>query len=285
VNWVSDHVYSRDMARRTPHLPGPMHVVLATHLRDGFDQSRIEPILAALRQGSDMAQHVSPMAAAKKAYEKATSDGQWSRYRRMMDALLNKWGIYHLHAEGSRTLVFTYLHPATRTAYVLDIRPHDGDWAIERHLVAIAVREWPGAEIARPVGPGSSLLSEEMLLGERQRGTNMPVEVDGTFYLPRARALMMDGSGYDVADGILPVVHMARRAGGQPEGGERTRSPHFLMTGVDPNDLRPPWLVAVDTAATMAKERRRERALAATEAGVGPIAEAVRRVIWKTRAR
>ena len=119
----SDYVYSRDMARRTPRLPGPMHVAFATHLRDGFDLSRIEPILAALRQGGDMAQHVSPIAAAKKAYEKATLDGQWSRYRRLMDALLNKWGIYHLHAEGSRTLVFTYLHSATRTANHVSGRP------------------------------------------------------------------------------------------------------------------------------------------------------------------
>jgi hypothetical protein len=269
------------MLRRIPWLPGPIRVHLAAGLDVHPDFSKAEDILTSLREGGDMSHCVSPMRAAKKAFQEATGSGDWSRYQRMMDLLLNKWGIYHFHTDGSRLLVFVYI--ANSEAFVLDILPHDKNWKIERRLVEIVVRNWSNQDIVVAVGTGNSLLSEEVLLTERKRGTNMRVEVDGTFYMPRSYGLMMDGSGYDALTGIHPVAVMAKRLGEDEPGEPAVRNPHMMMVGIDPDDPHPPWAIAAEHAAMMAAHRRRITARRMAENGVGPVADAVRRVLYPRR--
>jgi hypothetical protein len=103
-------------------------------------------------------------------------------------------------------LVFVYLCARTSTAYVIDIRGHDRNWRVERHLIGIVADNWPDVGIISEVGRGSSKLSEADLLAARREGLNMSVEVSGRFYLPSTRGLMTDGTGYDSMTGMIPLV-------------------------------------------------------------------------------
>jgi hypothetical protein len=90
-----DHAYRRDFVGRIPFAIGPLAARLAAHLEGHPTLAHAEPVLAAIREGRDLAVHISPMKAVRSAFKKATSNGDWSRYAKMMDLLLNKWGIFH----------------------------------------------------------------------------------------------------------------------------------------------------------------------------------------------
>lgn len=253
---LSDYVYHRDFVGRIPFAIGPLTVRLAAHLEQDPLLVHAEPILSVLSKGQDFSSHVSPMKAVRAAFKKATRNGDWSRYSRMMDLLLNKWGVFHFHADNSRKLVFVYLCARSSTAYLVDIRGHDGNWKLERHLISIIAENWPDAGILREVARGSSCLTEADLLEARRRGLNMPIEVHGRFYLPSSRGLMMDGSGYDSHTGIVPVVVTAKRFDPTSTDEEAVKSPQVMMVGVDPDDPRPPWIVGAAEAGALAAQRR-----------------------------
>ena len=222
-----------------------------------------------------MSAHVSPMAQAKDAFRKANKNGDWSRYARLMDLLLNKWGIFHFHADSDRVLVFAYICQRTKSAYIIDLRRHDKDWKAEQHLVGIVVANWPDKEIVREIGEGHSPLTEAELLEARKAGINMAVGVAGKSYLPASRGLMMDGSGYDTLTGISPVVFLAKSTNSDRSADEKAKSPHFMMFGTDPDDPRPSWVIVAEQAAMMAKQRHRDSARYLAEAGHGIVADAV----------
>jgi hypothetical protein len=276
MSGLTDYVYRRDMAGRVPAFGIPLALCIASHLEGHSMLSLAEPVLASLQEGDDMSLHVSPMARAKEAFKKATRNGDWSRYARLMDLILNKWGIFHFHADSDRILVFSYICLITRTAFVIDICHHDKNWKIEQRLVEIIVKNWPSKGIVREVGEGRAPLSEIELFEARKRGINMAVGVGGKSYLPASRGLMMDGSGYDSLTGILPVVYMAKRVDPAAPANEVVKSPHFMMVGVDPDDPRPPWVIAAEQAGRMAAQRQRDRARYMAEAGIGVVADAVR---------
>lgn len=238
----TDLIYERDFARRHPILNGPMSVQIAKHLIDDPRLNSVIPILAALQNGTDLAPHLSPMKAAKRAFRRATAGGTWLAYVRLIDLVLNKWGIHHFHAAGGGLLVFSHLDHDSAVARIIDLIPHDGDWMLERRLVGIVVDNWPEAGIVEAIGEGRSGLTEADLLETRKRGVNAPVEVGGTFYIPLSRALMTDGSGYDFSDN-MPIICTGKRI--KPSESEPTSGhPQVLMVGVDPGDPTPPWEAA-----------------------------------------
>jgi hypothetical protein len=102
-------IYGRDFARRHPILDGAMSVQVARHLIDDPRLTAVAPILTALHNGTDLAPHLSPMKAAKRAFKRAAAGGTWSAYVRLMDLVLNKWGIHHFHAAAGSLLVFSHL--------------------------------------------------------------------------------------------------------------------------------------------------------------------------------
>jgi len=276
MNTLADHIYRRDMAGRVPGYGIPLTLCIASHLEGQSMLPLAEPVFATLRDGGDVSLHVSPMAQAKDVFKKATRNGDWSRYARLMDLLLNKWGIFHFHANSNRMLVFSYICLMRRVAFIIDIRQHDKNWKIEQRLIEIIVKNWPTAGIVREIGEGRAPLSETELLDARKRGINMAVGVGGKSYLPASRGLMMDGSAYDSLTGISPVVFVAKRVVPALPVDEATRSPHIMMVGVDPDDPRPPWEIAAEQGGRMAAQRRRDRARYMAEAGIGVVADAVR---------
>jgi hypothetical protein len=276
MSGLTDYVYRRDMAGRIPSSGMRLALRIASHLEGHSMLSLAEPVLASLQEGGDMSVHVSPMARAKDAFKKATRNGDWSRYARLMDLVLNKWGIFHFHADSDSILVFSYICLITRTAFVIDICHHDKNWKIEQRLIDIIVRNWPNDAIVREVGEGRAPLSEAELLEARKLGINMAVGVGGKSYLPASRGLMMDGGGYDSLTGILPVVYMAKRVDPAAPANEVVKSPHFMMVGVDPDDPRPPWVIAAEQAGRIAAQRQRDRDRYMAEAGIKVVVDAVR---------
>jgi len=250
-----DLIYGRDFARRHPVLNGPMCVQIAKHLINDPRLNTVIPILTALRNGTDLTPHLSPMKAAKRAFRRAAASGTWSAYVRLIDLILNKWGIHHFHASDGGLLVFTHLDRDSAIARVIDLIPHDGDWTLERRLISIVVNNWPGAGIVEAVGEGQSGLTEADLLETRTRGVNVSVEVSGTFYMPSNRALMTDGSGYDFSDN-MPIICTGKRI--KPSECKPTsRHPQMLMVGIDPGNPTSPWEAA---AAEMGRLLSKQRA-------------------------
>lgn len=252
---LADYVYRRDFAKRTPMLSGPMTVLVASHLghQDGF--SVAAPLLHALRIGGDLTPHISPMKEAKRQFKKAAQGGDWSRYMAKVDQILNKWGIYHFHLNGGAHLLFVHLCQLTATARVLELASHSAGFAIERRLVQVVVENWPDAGLVRIAGQGSSEMSEDDLLNARKQGVNMPVEVSGTFYLPADRALMSDGSGYELLNGPTPIFVVGERFGAKRPAG-RVRHPQMYVAGVEPGDPRSPQMIAAAEMGRIAVRRR-----------------------------
>ena len=235
------------MIRRTSIPACRWHVVVARHLPGHRQFHLADALLADLRLGRSPDRHLSPMKQQKAAFKRAHRRENWTDYRRFMDHLLNKWGFYHFHCAGGSMLVFVHFSPLTGIARVLELVRHDDNWCIERHLVEIAVGNWPDGNIAWRFGHGSSRLTEEDLFKARKQGLNMVVHVDGNYYIPARRALMSDGSGY--IPGILaPIAVFALRY--QPEGDRAPAitSPHSLVLGLDPDDPRSPWEAAAEHA-------------------------------------
>ena len=171
-----------------------------------------------------------------------------------MDFVLNKWGFFHFHCKQRGLLVFVFFREASDDAYVLDLVPHNGNWSIERHLVEVVVRNWPDAGIVRQCGQGKSNLSEDELRLARVQGLNLPVEVSGVFYLPANGGLMSDGSGFVNLGDLKPIVVTGRRYSNTDA---LLRDPRFMNVGLDPDDPRPPWVVAAAEAGALAAARRR----------------------------
>jgi hypothetical protein len=255
---MSDYVYQRDFAGRIPSLIGPMQLCLADHLAPHPFLSQAEPVFEALRKGKDLSLHVSPMKAAKAAFKKATRNGDWSRYIKMMDFLLNKWGIFHFHINASRTLVFVFICNHSGKAYVIDIRDYDKNWKIEQPLVGILATNWPNSRALRKVGNGLSSLAEEDLHEAQKRGLNMPIEVSGEFYLPNFRGLMTDGSRYDGLSGIHPIVVTAKKFDSNEPNSKSIANPQIMMIGIDPAEMGTPWEVAAAEMGALAARRREE---------------------------
>jgi hypothetical protein len=253
---LADYVYHRDFVGRIPSLIGPMQLCLADHLPAHPFLSQAEPIFEALREGQDLSPHVSPMKAAKTAFKKATRNGDWSKYIKMMDFLLNKWGVWHFHINASRRLVFVYICNHSRKAYVIDIRDHDRNWKIERHLIGILATNWPDSRALRKVGSGLSSLTEEDLHEAQKRGLNIPIEVSGEFYLPNFRGLMTDGSRYDGLSGIHPIAVTAKKFDQNTPNSKSIANPQIMMIGIDPAEMRPPWEVASAEMGALAAQRR-----------------------------
>jgi hypothetical protein len=234
-----------------------MRVRIAKHLINDSRLKTVMPILAALHNGAALDPYLSPMKAAKKAFRRAVGRGTWSDYRRLMDLVLNKWGIHHFHAANGSLLMFCYLDYNLEIAYIIDLIPHDGEWKLEKRLIGIVVENWSEEGIVEAIRdrrqPG---LSEADLLEARKRGLNAPVEVEGAFYMPSSRALMTDGSGYDFSNNmaVVPIVCVGKRislSDRDPSPGH----PQILMVGVDPGDPTPPWLAAAAEMARLAAKR------------------------------
>lgn len=134
---LSDHVFHGDFTDRIPFAIGSSIVRLAAHLEGLPLIIPAEPVIAALKQGDDLSPQISTMKPVRTAFKKATQNGDWSKYAKMMDRLANQWGIFHCHADNHRMLVFVYLCARTNTAYVIDIRGHDKNWKVERELIGI----------------------------------------------------------------------------------------------------------------------------------------------------
>ena len=261
-------------------LNGPMSVQLAKHLINEPRLNTVIPILASLNKGTDLTPHLSPMKGARAAFRRARAGGTWSAYIRLVDLVLNKWGIHHFHAAGSGLLIFSHLDHASAVARIIDFMPHDGDWKLERRLIAIVVDNWPEAGIVEAVRGGQSRLTEANLLENRKRGVNVPVEVSGTYYMPSSRALMMDGSGYDFSDD-MPIVCMGKRI--KPNENEPTSgNSQMLMVGVDPGDPRSPWEAATAEMGRLSAKRHAARQRVVNKLRDALIEDCVRNVVRKS---
>lgn len=87
---LPDYAYLLDFVGRFPFAVGPVQVRLAAHLECHPMLAHTQSLLSALKQGRDLAPHISPMKKPKSAFKKATRDGNWSRYAKVVDHLLNK---------------------------------------------------------------------------------------------------------------------------------------------------------------------------------------------------
>lgn len=243
-----------DLARRSTVPLLRWRVFLADHLGDeGLAGAR--DLIAAMETGRDLAGHLSPMKKQRAAFKRAHRKGDWVIYRRVLDHLLNKWGFRHFHCAGGSKLVFAHLCVMSGEARVLDVIPHNGNFFIERHLVEIAVRNWPEAGIARRCWEGPSKMTEADLFAARRQGLNMEVNVDGAFYLPQRTGLMSDGTGH-LGGLVAPIMFSARRFDPKAKPGDWIESPLILVVGLDPDDPRPPWEMAGEQAGILAGQRR-----------------------------
>jgi hypothetical protein len=197
------------------------------------------------------------MKSQRAAFKRAHNKGDWSLYRRQMDHLLNKWGIYHFHCNASKALVFVHFADHHPDARIVEIMPHDGNWRIERRLIEVIVNNWPDAGIVIPFGAGVSTMSEGDLLLARKQGLNMPIEVGGIFYLPAAGGIMSDGTGFSNLGPVVPIVYTARKFSGADDPDPFEGHPQIVVVGVDPNDPRPAYEVGAAYAGAMASRRGR----------------------------
>lgn len=231
-------------------------VLLAEHVEKQPSVALVDRFLADMRAGRPLDSHLSPMKVQRAAFKRAHKKQDWAIYRKFMDHLLNKWGFRHFHCDGGAMLVFVHFCERTGIARVIDLVPHDGNWRIEKRLVEIVVRNWPNAGIAAEFGRGGSRLTEEDLLLARKQGLNMTVNVDGAYYLPAQRALMSDGTSYEL--GLLaPIMIFGRRFDPMQPTNTWIQSPTSLVLGVDPDDPRSPTLIAAGQAGLLAASGRR----------------------------
>ncbi len=195
----------------------------------------------------------------KRAYRKACGSGNWSRYKNMMDHILNKWCIYHFHSNGGKELVFVCLPSWSDESFIIDIAPHEKDWGVERRLVEIIVKNWPEVGIAIPLTPGKSTMTEEEHFRARKCGVNMPVEVSGHFYVSSG-GLMSDGSALEDVAGRSPVFVIGAKH--DPDANSTTGhldDSRFMLVGVDKGDPTPPWMAAAGHVGMLARIRRERR--------------------------
>ena len=98
-------------------------------------------------------------------------------------------------------------------------------------------------------------MTEADLFAARRQGLNMTVNVDGTYYLPAAGALMSDGSAYGGRI-LAPCFLSGQRYEPGKEAAAWLDSPHFLVVGLDPEDPRPHWELAAAQMGMLASGTR-----------------------------
>lgn len=116
------------------------------------------------------------------------------------DALLNSWGIQHLHfhRDGTDQLLFCMI--AEDTVFVIQALPHNAEYLwVNTQLIQILHDNWPDL-IAR--AKHSGLKAEDIPAAKRHslRGynANFPITVtDGTVYLPLAGGTMASGDSQE----------------------------------------------------------------------------------------
>ena len=248
--------YHLDFARRSTVPVRPRRVLLAEHLQGQELLRFADALIKDMRSGAPLNKHLSPLKNQRSAFKRSHRKQDWLDYKRFMDHLFNKWGFRHFHCGGGSVLVFVHLCERTDVARVLDLVPHNGSWLIEKHLVEIAVRNWPEADIATSFGMGSSKMTEADFLAARKQGLNMTVNVDGIYYLPARGALMSDGSGHG---GMLlaPYFVTGRRFEPGKEPPFKLDSPNSLVLGLDPDDLREPGIMAAGQMGLLTAGRAR----------------------------
>lgn len=123
--------------------------------------------------------------------------------RKDMDMLLNDWGIHHLHLSNviepdgfmkrDGPLLFAIF---TQTdAYLIDVLGHS-DWT-NQHLVEVAVRNWPGANLflrSNALLPGKQPMSAMVRKRLRGNAYTTMIEIGGAVYIPRTLGITGTGS-------------------------------------------------------------------------------------------
>ncbi len=149
--------------------------------------------------------------------------------RRDLDLLLNDWGIHHLHLSHDlesdgfvrRGGLVLYAIFKADTAYLLEVMAHE--WT-DQHLVEVAVRNWPGAELFRSfqgVNGLETAVSRSDRKGTRSAGIASPIEVDGKVYM--SRMLGLTASGISIAattraQGLLDTIEdITQQLGRDPQ--------------------------------------------------------------------
>jgi hypothetical protein len=135
------------------------------------------------------------------------------------DALLNDWGIHHLHlgepnSSGyftTRTSELLYVLVGSEHLYFIDVRHHGASFT-DKELLEIVHQDWPEA-IASYRAPGASRVSltDDQRRRLRKKNAQTLVEMsDGTVYIGPGGGMMADGSSFEVrlrADRLMGAVH------------------------------------------------------------------------------
>jgi len=112
------------------------------------------------------------------------------------DALLNAWGIQHLHFRPEGTVPILLCRITDTDVFVIQSLPHDHDvWVVDTSLLQILHDNWP-EEIAAGKWhgvPGEALPSSERLSLRNQNANFATTMRDGTVYLAPGGGLMASG--------------------------------------------------------------------------------------------
>ncbi|NHQ60205.1 hypothetical protein G9409_06295 [Chlorobium sp. BLA1] len=116
------------------------------------------------------------------------------------DALLNSWGIQHLHfrKKGSDPLLFCVV--AESDVFVIQTLPHNEEYLwVNTQLVEILHRNWPKLILrAKHNGLCAEAISADKRYTLRSYNANFPVTVsDGTVYFPLAGGTMASGDSME----------------------------------------------------------------------------------------
>lgn len=169
----------------------------------GKQQVDLEKLTEKIALGADLTPHLSRGIVNGFAPNNPASSGKNLGRRRDLDLLLNEWGIHHVHlSDRVEPSGFTERHNLVlfgifdiNDAYLIDVMSH-GNWS-NQHLVEVAVRNWPTANLFRAL-TGVIGLSETVSPSDREQlrraGVTTLIQVDGAVYVSRKLGISTAGT-------------------------------------------------------------------------------------------
>ncbi len=156
-------------------------------------QNGLDLIKRKIENGDDLTPHLSCKVITKPDYD---------------DALLNDWGIHHLHLgteiedDGfvTRTGPVLYVLFADDLAYFISVMPH-GSWS-NREIITIIHRNWPESIekfLMRGISGVERRVGDADIAAFRRSGVSAMLEIEGCYYAPL-------GGGYATSRKSLDVM-------------------------------------------------------------------------------
>ncbi len=168
-------------------------------------QNGLDLIKRKIENGDDLTPHLSRKVITKPDYD---------------DALLNDWGIHHLHLgtkiedDGfvTRTRPVLYARFTDDFAYFISIMPH-GSWS-NREIITIVHRNWPES-IEKYRLKGVSGIERKIgnadIAAFRKSGVNPILEINGCYYVQPGGGYAASGKSLDVVTNCMALRKVVRR--------------------------------------------------------------------------